>query len=205
MKRAPPPRKFIGAETIRVPLMKDNGYAHDVKAMVAASPTAGLIYICNPNNPTGTLTPPADIEWLVANKPAGCIVMIDEAYTHIAGAPFHTDLVAADKDVVVLRTFSKIYGMAGLRAGAAIARPDLLKKLAGFSAGMMPITGMAAASASLEAKYVIPERRKLIGGRARRYLQLPGEAQIQLCARQIELLHGRREAPGPGSHHRPAR
>ena len=78
---------FIGAETIRVPLMKDKAYAHDVKAMVAASPTAGLIYICNPNNPTGTLTPPSDIEWLVANKPAGCIVMIDEAYTHIAGAP----------------------------------------------------------------------------------------------------------------------
>ena len=154
---------FIGSETIRVPLMKDNGYAHDVKAMAAASPTAGLIYICNPNNPTGTLTPASDIEWLVANKPEGSVVMIDEAYTHIAGAPFHTDMVAADKDVVVLRTFSKIYGMAGLRAGAAIARPDLLRKLGGFSSGMMPITGMAAASASLEAKYLIPERRKLIG------------------------------------------
>ena len=99
----------------------------------------------------------------MANKPEGSVVMIDEAYTHIAGAPFHTDLVAADKDVVVLRTFSKIYGMAGLRAGAAIARPDLLRKLGGFSSGMMPITGMAAASASLEAKYLIPERRKLIG------------------------------------------
>ena len=99
----------------------------------------------------------------MANKPEGSIVMIDEAYTHIAGAPFHTNLVAADKDVIVLRTFSKIYGMAGLRAGAAIARPDLLRKLGGFSAGMMPITGMAAASASLEAKYLIPERRKLIG------------------------------------------
>ena len=154
---------FIGAETIRIPLMKNNAYAHDVKAMAAASPTAGLIYICNPNNPTGTLTSKSDIEWLVANKPAGSIVMIDEAYTHIAGAPFHTDMVAADKDVVILRTFSKIYGMAGLRAGAAIARPDLLRKLGGFSSGMMPITGMAAASASLEAKYVIPERRKYIG------------------------------------------
>ncbi len=154
---------FIGAETIRVPLMKDAAYAHDVKGMAAASPTAGLIYICNPNNPTGTLTAKSDIEWLVANKPAGSVVMIDEAYTHIAGAPFHTGLVAADKDVIVLRTFSKIYGMAGLRAGAAIARPDLLRKLGGFSAGMMPITGMAAASASLEAKYVIAERRKYIG------------------------------------------
>ena len=152
---------FIGAKAINVPLTKD--YAHDVKAMAAASADAGLIYICNPNNPTGTLTPRSDIDWLVANKPKGAIVMIDEAYTHIAGVPFCTDLVGADKDVVILRTFSKIYGMAGLRAGAIMGRPDLLQKVNGFSQTMMPITGMAAASASLEAKYVVPERRKIIG------------------------------------------
>jgi histidinol-phosphate/aromatic aminotransferase/cobyric acid decarboxylase-like protein len=154
--------RFIGAKTISVPLTKD--YKHDVKAMAAASPDAGLIYICNPNNPTGTLTPKEDIEWLVANKPKGAVVLIDEAYTHISGAPFNTDLVAQDKDVVVLRTFSKIYGMAGLRAGAAIARPDLIEKLGGFSAGMLPITGMAAASASLQQKNLVLERRKIIGG-----------------------------------------
>jgi histidinol-phosphate aminotransferase len=155
--------KFIGAKVISVPLLKDKRYAHDVKAMAAASPNAGLIYICNPNNPTGTVTPQSDIEWLVANKPKGTIVMIDEAYTHISGEPFNSNLVAADKDVVILRTFSKIYGMAGLRAGAAIARPDLLEKIQNYSSTMMPITGMAAASASLQAKYVVPERRKLIG------------------------------------------
>lgn len=154
--------KFIGANVIRVPLTKD--YKHDVKAMAAASADAGLIYICNPNNPTGTLTPKEDIEWLVANKPKGAVVMIDEAYTHISGAPFNTDLVAQDKDVIVLRTFSKIYGMAGLRAGAAITRPDLLEKLGGFSAGMLPITGMVAASTSLKQKTLVPERRKLIAG-----------------------------------------
>jgi histidinol-phosphate aminotransferase len=153
---------FIGAKTIHVPLTGAD-FRHDVKAMAAASPNAGLIYICNPNNPTGTLTPRADIEWLVANKPKGSIVMIDEAYTHISSAPFNTDMVAADKDVIILRTFSKIYGMAGLRAGAAIARPDLIEKLGGFSAGMLPITGMAAASASLSQKTLVPERRKLIG------------------------------------------
>jgi histidinol-phosphate aminotransferase len=153
---------FIGAKTIRVKLAKD--YSHDVKAMAAASPNAGLIYICNPNNPTGTLTKKSDIEWLVANKPAGSIIMIDEAYTHISGAPFNSDLAAADRDVVILRTFSKIYGMAGLRAGAALSRPDLLRKINGFSTnGMMPITAMAAARASLEAKYLVPERRKMIG------------------------------------------
>jgi len=151
---------FIGSKVVKAPLT--GNYAHDVKAMLAADSNAGLYYICNPNNPTGTLTPKPDIEWLVANKPKGSVVMIDEAYTHIAGAPFNTDLVAADKDVVVLRTFSKIYGMAGLRAGAAIARPDLIEKLGGFSAGMLPITGMAAASASLMQKNLVPERRKLI-------------------------------------------
>jgi histidinol-phosphate aminotransferase len=152
--------RFIGAKVLRVPLTR--GYAHDVKAMVAASPEAGLFYLCNPNNPTGTLTPREDIEWLVANKPAGAVVMIDEAYTHIAGVPFQTPLVAAGKDVVILRTFSKIYGMAGLRAGAALARPDLLEKLGGFSQTMMPTPGMAAAIASLQARSLVPERRKLI-------------------------------------------
>jgi len=153
---------FIGAKTFRVPLMAEKGYCQDVKAMAAASPDAGLIYICNPNNPTGTLTPQEDIEWLVANKPKNAVIMIDEAYTHIAGAPFNSPMVAADKDVILLRTFSKIYGMAGLRAGAAIARPDLLQKISNFSSTMMPITGMAAASASLQVKSLIPTRRKYI-------------------------------------------
>jgi histidinol-phosphate aminotransferase len=151
---------YIGAPVIKVPLTKD--YAHDVKAMAAASPNTGLIYICNPNNPSGTLTPQEDIRWLAANQPEGCVVMIDEAYTHISGAPFNSDLVAAGKDVVILRTFSKIYGMAGLRAGAALARPDLQAKIGRFSGTMMPITGMAAASASLEVKSLVPERRKYI-------------------------------------------
>ena len=154
--------QYVGAKVVRVPLMADKAYAHDVKKM-AAVPNAGLIYICNPNNPTGTATPKSDIEWLVANKPAGSVVMIDEAYTHISNEPFNTDLVAKDKDVVVLRTFSKIYGMAGLRAGAAIARPDLLAKVKQWSATMMPITGMAGASASLRVKNLVPERRKIIG------------------------------------------
>jgi histidinol-phosphate aminotransferase len=153
--------RFIGAKVIRVPLTKT--YSHDVKAMAAASPNAGLIYICNPNNPTGTTTPKSEIEWLVENKPKGSIVMIDEAYIHIAGEPMCSELVAKDKDVVILRTFSKIYGMAGIRAGAAMARPDLLQKLAGYSSGALPITAMVAATASLKSKTVVPERRKIIG------------------------------------------
>jgi histidinol-phosphate aminotransferase len=154
--------QYIGAKVIRVPLTEN--YAHDVKTMAVASPDAGLIYVCNPNNPTGTLTPREDIEWLLANKPAGSVLLLDEAYIHIAGAPTCSDLVAKDKDIVILRTFSKIYGMAGLRAGAAIGRPDLIKKIVSFSSGALPATGMAAAAASLKSKTLVPERRKIIAG-----------------------------------------
>ena len=154
--------KFVGSKVVRVPLTKT--YAHDVKAMAAADPTAGVIYVCNPNNPTGTLTPREDIEWLLENKPAGSILLLDEAYIHIAGAKMCSDLVARDKDIVILRTFSKIYGMAGLRAGAAMGRPDLLQKIQGYSAGALPITGMVAATASLKSKGLVPERRKIIAG-----------------------------------------
>jgi len=153
--------KFINAPVIQVPLTKT--YAHDVKAMAAAHASPGLIYICNPNNPTGTITPRADIEWLIANKPEGSVILLDEAYIHISNEPYGTDLVARDKDVIILRTFSKLYGMAGLRAGAAIGRPDLIGKLRSFRGGALPVTAMVGAHASLKVKTLIAERRKIIG------------------------------------------
>jgi histidinol-phosphate aminotransferase len=149
-----------GARVVKVPLTKT--YAHDVKAMLAAAPDAGLFYICTPNNPTGTLTPHSDIEYLVENKPKGSIVMVDEAYIHFSDAPSTLDLVKAGKDVVVLRTFSKAYGMAGLRCGFAIARPDLLTKImdsAGWN--FMPTTAVVAAIASLKDPQLVPERRRI--------------------------------------------
>lgn len=156
--------RFVGAKVVRVPLTRP-ACAHDVKAMAAAAAAnnAGLIYICNPNNPTGTITPREEIEWLVANKPAGSVVLLDEAYIHISGEKMGSDFVAAGKDVIILRTFSKIYGMAGLRAGAALARPDLLQKLGAYNSGALPITGMAAATASLKAATLVTDRRKIIG------------------------------------------
>lgn len=152
--------RFIGAKVVNVPLTKD--YAHDVRKMAAVE-NAGLIYICNPNNPTGTLTKKEDIEWLVANKPAGSIVMIDEAYIHFAGKEEHTSmhLVAQEKDVIILRTFSKLYGMAGLRCGVAVGRPDLIKKTRGFGINWNPVTSVSGAMASLKAKDVIPQRKKI--------------------------------------------
>ncbi len=150
--------EFIGAKTYKIPLRKDG--SHDVQAMVAADPNAGVIYICNPNNPTGTLTSRADIEWALANKPAGSILLLDEAYIHFSDATPCTDLVAQDKELIILRTFSKLYGMAGLRAGAAIGRPDLLEKVRGYGYEMMPITGMAGADTSLKVKTLVAERKK---------------------------------------------
>jgi histidinol-phosphate aminotransferase len=152
-----------GARVVKVPLTKS--YAHDVKAMLAAAPDAGVFYICNPNNPTGTLTPHADIEYLAANKPKDSVILIDEAYLHLTAAPSALDLVKAGKDVIVLRTFSKVYGMAGLRCGFVIARPDLLEKVtARGGQNFMPVTAIVAATASLKDSSLVAERRRINAG-----------------------------------------
>ena len=130
--------------------------------MLAAAPDAGVFYICSPNNPTGTLTSHSDIEYLLANKPKDSILLVDEAYIHFSDGTSALDLVKADKDVVVLRTFSKIYGMAGLRCGFALARPELLEKIEAFSGwSAMPITAVAAATASLKDPQLVPERKQI--------------------------------------------
>jgi histidinol-phosphate aminotransferase len=155
--------KISGARVVKTPLT--GTYAHDIKAMLAAAPDAGLFYVCTPNNPTGTMTPHADIEQLLAAKPKGSVVLVDEAYIHFSDGVSALDLVKADQDVIVLRTFSKIYGMAGIRCGMAIARPDLLAKLESFSGwSAMPITAMAAATASLKHEHLLSERKQLNAG-----------------------------------------
>ena len=149
-----------GARVVNVPLTKD--HAHDVRAMVAQAPDAGLFYICTPNNPTGTLTSHSDIEYLVEHKPKESVVLVDEAYIHFADTTSAVDLVKADKDVIVLRTFSKIYGMAGLRCGVAMARPDLLEKIQGYNGwSAMPVTAVVAAMASLKDAQLVPERKRI--------------------------------------------
>lgn len=152
--------EHAGSRVIKVPLTK--AYSHDVKAMLAAAPDAGLFYVCNPNNPTGTLTSHSDIEYLVDNKPKHSVVLVDEAYIHFSDAPSVIDLVRAGKDLIVLRTFSKLYGMAGLRCGFAIARPDLLERLYSYGgSNFMPVTAVAAAAASLKQPQLIAERKRV--------------------------------------------
>jgi histidinol-phosphate aminotransferase len=151
--------RFIGNKVIQVPLRKD--FSHDVQAMIKADPNAGAYYICNPNNPTGTLTSKADFDYILANKPKDAVLVIDEAYVHFSSPDvYSTHYVREDKDVVVLRTFSKIYGMAGLRAGALYGRPDLLAKVAEFGrGGHLPVTATACAAASMKTlPTMLPER-----------------------------------------------
>jgi histidinol-phosphate aminotransferase len=161
------PRAAETMKATKYPVPLTATYAHDVKAMLRAHPSPGAYYIVNPNNPTGTMTSKADLVWLVNNKPKGSVVIIDEAYHHFSDGESCIDLVAQDKDVIIMRTFSKIYGMAGLRAGFAIARPDLLERLntVGGSGGQgMPsvsITTAAAARASLQDKDLVPLRKKI--------------------------------------------
>lgn len=120
-------------------------------------------YVCNPNNPTGSVTARKDIGFLLANKKKDAIVVVDEAYIHFSdSAQPCNDLVAAGKDVVVLRTFSKVYGMAGLRAGVALGRPDRLSKMRMLGGGgFLPITGVACATASLKVKTLVAERHAI--------------------------------------------
>jgi len=162
------PRAADAMKAPKFPVKLTADYKHDVKAMLAAHPSPGAYYIVNPNNPTGTMTPKADIVWLLENKPKGSVIIVDEAYHHFSEDESCIDLVGKDKDIIVMRTFSKIYGMAGLRAGVAVARPDYLQKFSmvappARSLASISITSAAAARASLLNKDLVPERRKING------------------------------------------
>jgi histidinol-phosphate aminotransferase len=159
--------KFVGNKVVQVPLRAD--FSHDVQAMIKADPNAGAYYICNPNNPTGTLTSKADFDYILANKPKDAVLVIDEAYVHFGGPELmSTSYVRDEKDVVVLRTFSKIYGMAGLRAGALFGRPDLLAKVAEFGkGGHLPVTATACAAASMKVGPSLMKERLAINKRNR--------------------------------------
>ena len=151
----------------RIPLKADGAY--DIDAMLKCSDNIGAFYVCNPNNPTGTMTPKSEIARLVKNKPAGSVVIVDEAYHHFSPDDSSIDMVASDQDVIVLRTFSKVYGMAGLRAGFMIGRPDLQQKVraigtaagTGTGSGSVAISTAAACTASIKDASLIPARRKI--------------------------------------------
>ena len=152
---------WLGAKVTKVPLTKD--YAHDVKAMLAADPNAGVYYICSPNNPTGTMTPLADIQWLADNKPRDAILVVDEAYIHWFDGPNAAKLAATRDDVLILRTFSKLFGMAGMRLGLTFASPAIMQKMMRYDGGqvtaMLPMTAVACGTVSVAQADLIKARR----------------------------------------------
>ncbi len=156
----------VNAKVFSVPLTSTG--AHDVRKMAAATTNPGIYYIVNPNNPTGTMTPREDILWLLKNKAPGSIVIVDEAYHHFSTHETMIDQVVADQDVVITRTFSKIYGMAGLRAGLLIAKPELQAKLDKLGpavtrngASEVSMATALACLASIKDETLIPQRRKI--------------------------------------------
>jgi histidinol-phosphate aminotransferase len=143
-----------GTEIRAVPLTKR--YAHDLEAMIRRTDTStGLIYLCNPNNPTGSLTPKAELESFLAKVPGGVSVLIDEAYhDFVPPASSYMTWVgrtASDPRLIVARTFSKVYGMAGLRVGYAVASTEMSKRLAQRRLAMgVNIIAARAANAALD-------------------------------------------------------
>ena len=120
-----------GTEVVYMPLTQDMGY--DLEAIAAAvGPDTGAVYLCNPNNPTGKTIPPAQLKAFVEDVSAKVPVFIDEAYLDISDdypAGVMSEFVAAGKPVVVARTFSKLYAMAGQRLGYALMPADMAMEI----------------------------------------------------------------------------
>jgi histidinol-phosphate aminotransferase len=131
-------------------------FSHDLDAMLArSSAISTLVYVCNPNNPTASLTPRKDLETFVGKLPTSTVVLIDEAYHHYAGpsgnyASF-LDRPIHDEKVVVCRTFSKVFGLAGLRIGYAVAAPRVALQMRKFTTeNNLNIIAIQAAMAALD-------------------------------------------------------
>lgn len=159
-----------GAHITFVPV--DKSLRHDLAAMHAAiNARTRAVYLCNPNNPTGTTVAAADIRAFVAALPPEVTTIVDEAYLDFVVAPDVTsvvDLTAGTQRVVVLRTFSKIHGMAGIRCGYGIARADVAKELAAARMTTPNVFAVRAARASLGDKaFLADTRRRILASRVR--------------------------------------
>jgi histidinol-phosphate aminotransferase len=118
-----------GAEVVKVPLT--SSFSHDLAKMGAAAKD-GLIYICNPNNPTASITPKNELREFIAKTPRQTMILVDEAYFHYADSPDYESVIPMVKDhpnLIVARTFSKIYGMAGLRCGYCVAQHETIERI----------------------------------------------------------------------------
>jgi histidinol-phosphate aminotransferase len=145
---------------------------HDLAAMHAAvSPRTRAVYLCNPNNPTGTALPAAQIREFVRALPPAVTTIVDEAYLDfvaLGATASVVDLVSGGQRVVVLRTFSKIHGMAGMRCGYAIAPPEIATTLTNVRMTSPNLLAVRAARASLgDAQFLADCRQRVLASRAR--------------------------------------
>lgn len=154
-----------GVKSIRVPLTTDMNV--DLKAMQAkVSDAVSLVQICNPNNPTGVLIPAAELKAFASAVSPKATVLIDEAYNELTDRPDDNsmiDLVRAGADVIVCRTFSKIYGMAGLRVGYAITSEENVKRIRAHQMSFGGnLAGLAAAIASYNDTAFLSQSRAMV-------------------------------------------
>ncbi len=143
--------EHMGCLVHRVPLTAE--HAHDLDAMDRRlTASVGLVFVCNPNNPTGTLVPDGRLRDYITSTARRTTVLVDEAYHDYVTDPSYrtmTDLVLRGENVIVLRTASKIHGLAGCRIGFAIARPDIIARLQGFTTGAPNALAARAAIAAI--------------------------------------------------------
>jgi histidinol-phosphate aminotransferase len=151
-----------GAEVVKVPLT--SSFKHDLPKM-RDSAKAGLIYVCNPNNPTASITPKDELREFIATTPPQTMILVDEAYFHYADSPDYESVIALVKDhpnLIVSRTFSKIYGMAGLRCGYCVAQKETIDRLRRNQMwDSVNCMALAAATASLDDLDHVPNGQRL--------------------------------------------
>jgi histidinol-phosphate aminotransferase len=142
-------------------------FGHDFTAMKAeVGDETSLIYVCNPNNPTGALADPDELRDFIQALSKRALIVVDEAYIDFAAEPARAtviDQVRSGANVLITRSFSKLYGLAGLRIGYGIGRVDLIRRLEAFRISIPNQAGVAAARASLGDAGFRTETRKRIG------------------------------------------
>lgn len=154
-----------GAEVVKVPLT-GNSFGHDLPKMAAAA-REGLIYICNPNNPTASITPKDELRDFITKTPSQTMILVDEAYFHYADSSDYESVIPLIKDhpnLIVARTFSKVYGMAGLRCGYCVAQKETIERMRPHQSwDSVNIMALAAAIASLDDSEQVANGRRLNG------------------------------------------
>jgi histidinol-phosphate aminotransferase len=154
--------KVYGADIARVPLTLT--FSHDLPKMTIAA-REGLIYICNPNNPTASITPKSELSSFIAKAPRQTMILVDEAYHHYADSPDYESVIPLIKDnpnLIVARTFSKIYGMAGLRCGYCVAQREVIERMRPHQSwDSVNLMALAAATASLNDPDQVANGRRL--------------------------------------------